>query len=73
MENSEGKSGCASVNGYAHYVTDFEIIRDKIASLRLDFTGSSDHRAMAIEAELWHAQQRMEDAMRHAHNEKGQQ
>lgn len=51
--------------GYGHYVTDFQIIRDKISSLRVAFLGNQDHRAMAIEAELSRAQQSMEEAIRH--------
>ena len=61
-----------SATCYARYITDFEIIRDKIASIRLHFVPTDDHRAMAIEAELWHAQQSMEDAIRHAHNDQAQ-
>ena len=65
--NQDAKTRLTASGDYARYVTDFEIIRDKINSIRQDFIGNNDHIAMSIEAELWHAQQRMEDALRHTH------
>ena len=65
--NQDAKTRLTASGDYAGYVTDFEIIRDKIDSIRQDFIGNNDHLAMSIEAELCHAQQRMEDALRHVH------
>ena len=46
--NQDAKTRLTASGDYARYITDFEIIRDKINSIRQDFIGNNDHLAMSI-------------------------
>ncbi len=64
-EPSAGKP-FSPLSGYAAYLTDLTIIRDKLHSLRQPLLGKSDAIALLVESALWSAQIKVENAIRYA-------